>query len=124
MAWWEWLLLAVLIGVLLIAAAYLVVRSTRRGRRFLALPIRGKLLFGRSLLSDPEIPWYAKGLVGITVIYLALPIDLIPDFIPVVGQLDDVLLVVLAIALLLLLVPGDRFDAALDIAAGQPTTWR
>jgi uncharacterized membrane protein YkvA (DUF1232 family) len=46
---------------------------------------------------DPRVPWYAKAL-GVTVIAYALsPIDLIPDFIPVLGWLDDLLLVPLGI---------------------------
>jgi len=48
--------------------------------------------------------------------YLALPFDLIPDFIPVVGQLDDILVLTLAIALLIATIPRDRFDAALTAA--------
>jgi len=115
-AWWEWLLLAALLFVLLAMAAYLVVRSTLRGRRFLALPTRGKLRFGRALLLDRQLPFYTRGVLVLLLAYLALPFDIIPDFVPVLGQLDDVAVVVLAVALLLLLVPGDRFDAALDKA--------
>ena len=37
-------------------------------------------------------PWYAKAVLGITLIYALSPIDLIPDFIPVLGYLDDVIL--------------------------------
>jgi uncharacterized membrane protein YkvA (DUF1232 family) len=50
------------------------------------------VLFGR-LLRDPRVPRRSKALVAALLPYLALPFDLIPDFIPVVGQLDDALLV-------------------------------
>lgn len=54
---------------------------------------------------DPRTPWYAKALAICVVGYALSPIDLIPDFIPVVGYLDDLLLVPLGIALTLRLVP-------------------
>jgi uncharacterized membrane protein YkvA (DUF1232 family) len=54
------------------------------------------VLFKR-LLSDPRVPRRAKLALGLVVPYLAMPFDLIPDFIPVVGQLDDALAVALAI---------------------------
>jgi uncharacterized membrane protein YkvA (DUF1232 family) len=56
---------------------------------------------------DPRVPWYAKAL-GIAVAAYALsPIDLIPDFIPVLGYLDDLILVPLGIALVMKLIPAD-----------------
>ena len=50
------------------------------------------VLFGR-LLRDPRVPTRSKALVAALIPYLALPFDLIPDFIPVAGQLDDAILV-------------------------------
>jgi len=49
------------------------------------------------LLRDPRVPRRAKFVLALVVPYLASPIDLIPDFIPVLGQLDDALVVVLAL---------------------------
>lgn len=120
MAWWETVLLVAFIGVLLLAALYLVVRSTRRGKRFVRLSLKGKIAFAKALARDPEIPAYAKGVLAVTIAYLALPFDLIPDFIPVLGQLDDLFLVGIAVAMIIILVPGDRFDAALDAAEPPP----
>jgi len=51
------------------------------------------VLFKR-LLKDPRVPRRAKAALALVIPYLAMPVDLIPDFIPVVGQLDDALLVV------------------------------
>jgi uncharacterized membrane protein YkvA (DUF1232 family) len=54
---------------------------------------------------DPRTPWYVKTLVAAVVAYAVSPIDLIPDFIPVLGQLDDLVLLPLGIALAIRLVP-------------------
>ncbi len=54
---------------------------------------------------DPRVPWYAKLLALAAVAYALSPIDLIPDFIPVLGYLDDALLLPLAILLALRLIP-------------------
>lgn len=53
----------------------------------------------------PDTPWYAKLLVAVIVAYAFSPIDLIPDFIPVVGYLDDLVLIPIGIALAIKLVP-------------------
>jgi len=55
---------------------------------------------------DPRTPWYAKVLAGLIVAYALSPIDLIPDFIPVLGYLDDLLLLPIGIWLALQLVPA------------------
>lgn len=55
---------------------------------------------------DPRTPWYAKVLAGAVVAYALSPIDLIPDFIPVLGYLDELLLLPLGIWLALRLVPA------------------
>ena len=56
---------------------------------------------------DPRTPWYAKALAVLVAAYALSPIDLIPDFIPVLGQLDDLLLVPLGIALAVRLIPRE-----------------
>ena len=56
---------------------------------------------------DPRTPWYAKAVAIIVAAYALSPIDLIPDFIPVVGYLDDLVLVPLGILLAVRLVPGE-----------------
>jgi uncharacterized membrane protein YkvA (DUF1232 family) len=53
----------------------------------------------------PETPWYAKLLVAAIVAYAFSPIDLIPDFIPIVGYLDDLVVIPIGIALAIKLVP-------------------
>jgi uncharacterized membrane protein YkvA (DUF1232 family) len=73
---------------------------------------------------DPRTPWYAKVLAATVVAYAVSPIDLIPDFIPVLGYLDDLILLPLGIALAIRLVPTDvladcRARAAERSDAGQ-----
>jgi uncharacterized membrane protein YkvA (DUF1232 family) len=54
---------------------------------------------------DPRVPWYAKALALAVAAYALSPIDLIPDFIPVLGYLDDVIIVPLGILLAVKLIP-------------------
>jgi uncharacterized membrane protein YkvA (DUF1232 family) len=56
---------------------------------------------------DPRVPWYAKVVSACVAAYALSPIDLIPDFVPVLGYLDDVVIVPLGILLALKLVPAD-----------------
>jgi len=54
---------------------------------------------------DPRVPWYAKAVAGAVAAYALSPIDLIPDFIPVLGYLDDLLIIPLGIMLAAKLIP-------------------
>jgi uncharacterized membrane protein YkvA (DUF1232 family) len=56
---------------------------------------------------DPRVPWYAKALALAVAAYALSPIDLIPDFIPVLGYLDDLLIVPAGILLVVALVPAE-----------------
>jgi uncharacterized membrane protein YkvA (DUF1232 family) len=56
-------------------------------------------------MRHPRTPWYAKLLLLAIVAYALSPIDLIPDFVPVIGLLDDLILLPLAIALVLKMIP-------------------
>ena len=55
---------------------------------------------------DPRVPWYAKALAVAVAAYALSPIDLIPDFIPVLGYLDDLVIVPLGILLVVALIPA------------------
>ena len=61
--------------------------------------------------KDPRTPWYAKALGVLVVAYALSPIDLIPDFIPVLGYVDDVLLLPVLIWLTIKLLPPDVISA-------------
>ncbi len=73
--------------------------------------------------QDARTPWYARLVVALVVAYLFSPIDLIPDFIPVLGYLDDLLLVPLGITLALRLIPPQVMAAA-RARAGEQTEKR
>ena len=72
---------------------------------------------------DPRTPWYAKALALCVAGYALSPIDLIPDFIPVLGYLDDVIIVPLGIMAVVKLIPPDvmaKHRAAASVAAERP----
>ena len=66
---------------------------------------------------DPRVPWLAKLVAGAVAAYALSPIDLIPDFIPVLGFLDDLIIVPLGILLAIRLVPDDLMEEFRDEAA-------
>lgn len=63
--------------------------------------LRDVVLLLKDLAVDPRVPWREKALAGAAVLYLVVPIDLVPDSVPVLGQLDDWWVVVTAIRRLL-----------------------
>jgi uncharacterized membrane protein YkvA (DUF1232 family) len=74
---------------------------------------------------DPRTPWLAKALAMLVAAYAMSPIDLVPDFIPVLGYLDDVLLVPLGIILVVRLIPADlmaEFRLMADSRPALPTS--
>ena len=74
---------------------------------------------------DPRIPWYAKALGAAVAAYALSPIDLIPDFIPVLGYLDDLIIVPVGIFLVVRLIPPEimaQHRAAADAAATRPSS--
>ena len=76
---------------------------------------------------DPRVPWYAKAVAACVVGYALSPIDLIPDFIPVLGYLDDLVLIPLGIALVLRMIPPAvmvecRARARAELADGKPVS--
>ena len=77
---------------------------------------------------SPATPWYAKVFAALVVAYAFSPIDLIPDFIPVLGYLDDVILVPLGIKLALKMIPEEalaeaRLQAQEAFPDGKPKNW-
>lgn len=79
-------------------------------------------------LKDKETPVLVKALAGVTVAYALSPIDLIPDFIPVLGYLDDVILLPAMITLTIRLIPKDvwarcRAQSENLWADGKPKKW-
>jgi uncharacterized membrane protein YkvA (DUF1232 family) len=90
------------------------VRALRREVAVIALALR-----------DPRVPWYAKAVGVCVVAYAMSPIDLIPDFIPVLGLLDDLILLPLGLLLVARLIPADilaEHRAAAAAAAEPPVS--
>ena len=79
--------------------------------------------------KDPRVPWYARAFAACVVGYAFSPVDLIPDPIPVLGYLDDLVLIPLDIALALRMIPPEvmaecRQKAEAAIREGKPTNWK
>jgi uncharacterized membrane protein YkvA (DUF1232 family) len=74
---------------------------------------------------DPRVPWYAKAVAGVVAAYALSPIDLIPDFIPVLGYLDDMIIVPLGILLAVYLIPAEIMSELRTEAAtrSKPRAW-
>jgi uncharacterized membrane protein YkvA (DUF1232 family) len=95
----QWLLVAAACAVVAYVAfvVALMLAGRRESARALAGFIPDCIVLVRGLLGDPRIPRRRKLLLGALVGYLALPFDLVPDFIPVAGQLDDAIIVALVL---------------------------
>src|ERR671922_2195739 len=92
MPWWAWSLVALSVVLLLYVAfvAFLVVAGRREDARALAGFIPDCAVLMARLLRDDRVPRRYKLLFVGLLAYLSVPFDLVPDFIPVAGQLDDV----------------------------------
>ncbi len=78
--------------------------------------------------KDPRVPWYARAATAIVVGYAVSPIDIIPDFIPILGYLDDALLIPLGIAVVIKMMPKEVYTECKQRAAEMqeenlPTNW-
>jgi uncharacterized membrane protein YkvA (DUF1232 family) len=130
--WWQWGLVARAVTVLLwaVCVAALVLLGRRSQARALAGFIPDCLVLFRRLLADGRVPRSRKLVLVALLAYLALPFDLIPDFIPVVGALDDAIVVALALRYVLRAAgaplvrehwpgPPDSLDAIMRLAFGR-----
>ena len=110
-AHWPWLVgLAAATILLLGLAAWRLVRMLDNDAKALAgrigrLPWRAKVRLAWALLRDRRVPLWVRAVIPALMVYLAMPIDLIPDFIPVLGHLDDLAVVMVAGGVLLRFTP-------------------
>jgi len=132
-----WLLLTAVVLLTLYGAlvAALVVGARQWDLRLIAKLVPYCAILFKRLLGDPRVPVRWKLASGFALVYIAFPFDLVPDFIPVLGQLDDAILVALVLRGLLrsagprlmrehwpgptaLLVPLERLAGATPSARG------
>jgi len=115
----------ILVLVLALGVAVLWRRSSADDRRLVerisGLPFRRKLRLARAMARDRRIPLAIRAIPPALVLYLAMPLDIVPDFIPVLGQLDDVIIVALGVVLLLRFTPRQVLEEHLTaMEAGVP----
>ena len=100
---------------------------TQRLRQW-ARRLKAEVIAMYFVMKHPETPLYAKVLAAIIVGYALSPIDLIPDFVPILGYVDDVILLPLGIALVIKLIPKNileacRKEAKINPPAAKPKIW-
>ena len=91
-----WIALAVVIAWALFLLV-LVLLGRRNDAKVMARFIPDMIVLFKRLLGDKRVPRKRKALLWLTLVYLALPIEIVPDFIPVAGQLDDAIVVALVL---------------------------
>ena len=122
-------LLGALIALLvMLVAAWFIMRRARREVRALAarvyrLPFQQKVALAIGLMRDERVPTGLRALPPLIILYLAMPLDLIPDVIPIIGQLDDIMVVLVGGALLVKFAPigllEERISLLETAAAGD-----
>jgi len=113
---WLLALLVAVTGLLFacLLAWWLVRRFARPPKELVSrierLSWAGRIAVAVGLMRDERLPIGIRLLIPAVALYLVLPFDIIPDFIPLIGALDDVLIVMLALRLLLRSIPPDVLD--------------
>jgi len=74
--------------------------------------------------KDPRVPWYVKVFIAAIVAYVLSPIDLIPDFIPVLGYLDDLIIISAGFSLALKMIPKEVLEECREKAKSEPISGR
>ena len=125
---------AVVVALYAAGVLALVLAGRRADAAALARFVPDCVVLVRRLLGDPRVPRRARLVLGALLLYLVSPIDLVPDFIPVAGQLDDAILLALVLRWLLRTAgadlvrahwPGPQRSLAVVLRAAQrPGGWR
>lgn len=130
MEWWHFVLIllgavCVVFGLLAIAGFLLWRRASGQKRhlseRVVRLPWRSRFRLAWLLLGDQRVPLPVRAILPVLVLYLAMPLDLVPDFIPLIGMLDDLLVIFVAFGLLLHLVPVAVIESLIDDLEAGPS---
>ncbi len=89
--------IVILVSVWLVLIVALIAFGRRALAREIATLVPNLTRLFTGLVRDPRVPLRAKVVLGATAVYLAMPLDLVPDFIPVAGQLDDAIVAAFAL---------------------------
>jgi len=122
-----WIILAVSLSAAFLVGGWLCLRAWRRTdivtkalvKRITRLRFADKLRLAVALAKDHRIPMRARLIPPALVAYLAMPIDIIPDFIPVIGYMDDVIVMVVGVGLLLRLAPRAVLEEHIALLEGR-----
>lgn len=117
MNWLTVLWICLLAAALTVVGVVLLARWLQHREPYatvLRLPARKKLRFFRYMATDRRVPRKARLAPFLLALYLATPIDLVPDFIPVLGYIDDIGVIVLTLVLMVKLTPRETIAAVLD----------
>lgn len=124
---WLWVIAFLTVIVVLVGlAGWRLARTQDAETRALAkrtgrLSWRGKARLAWALLRDRRVPLWVRAVIPALILYLAMPFDIIPDFIPVLGHVDDVVVVFLAVGVLLRFTPRSVLEdhvARLEVLQG------
>lgn len=97
---WPWGLLIIAVGLYVVAVAAMIAAGRREDARALAGFVPDCAILVGRLARDRRVPRARRALLWVLLAYLATPIDLVPDFLPVAGQLDDAVLLGIALRVL------------------------
>ena len=125
MPFWFWLLLAAAIATALLGlAAWRLANARVREAvaRIGRLSWRSKVRLARALVGDPRVPIWVRAIVPLLVLYLLLPVDVLPDFIPVIGHLDDLAVILIAGAVLVRSIPPAVIEEHLTVLEARSPT--
>jgi uncharacterized membrane protein YkvA (DUF1232 family) len=112
---------AILVAVWLVLVLALVLAGRRALAREIATLVPNLTRLFAGLLRDPRVPFRAKLVLGATALYLAMPIDLVPDLIPIVGSLDDAIVAAFALRFV---VRASSAEIVAEHWPGDPATLR
>jgi len=122
---WQILLLVIAGTLLLLAIASFILlkmasaKTKELAGRIRRLPPRDQMRLVAGLAGDERIPTGIRLIPPLLVLYLAMPIDLVPDFVPVLGQLDDILVAVIAIGLVVRFTPVQVIESHISLLEEQ-----
>jgi len=114
------LAVALALAVLIVVGVYLLSRQLQHKEPYagvMRLRTRQKINFFRFMATDSRVPKKVKFVPILLALYLLMPFDLIPDFIPVIGYIDDVGVIILALVLMVKLTPAETITAILEKAS-------